>query len=92
MRLDLLLQHTEARLATMSIDKTLRSGGRLSRSRNVLKRDERIAKLKEDDRWSDSQGPLGLPKVRVQKTAVGKKKKKKEEGEEGTAAAGAAKT
>jgi small basic protein (TIGR04137 family) len=66
----------------MGIDKSLKRGSRLARSRNVLKRDERIAQLKADDRWSDEQGPFGLPKVRVQKAILGKKKKKKEEGED----------
>ncbi|HWL08598.1 MAG TPA: small basic protein [Planctomicrobium sp.] len=65
----------------MSIDKSLRRGSRLSRSRNVLKRDERIQKLKEDDRWTDATSPLGLPKVRVQKLVLGKKKKEKKEEE-----------
>ncbi len=65
----------------MTIDKSLRRGSRLSRSRNVLKRDERIAVMKANDRFSANQSPLGLPKTRVEKSAVGKKKKAK--GEEG---------
>jgi small basic protein (TIGR04137 family) len=63
----------------MGIDKSLKRGSRLSRSRNVLKRDERVEKLKADDRWLEGQSPLGLPKVRVQKAILGKKKKKKDE-------------
>ena len=66
----------------MSIDKSLRGGGRLARSRNVLKRAERIEKLQEQDRWIDSQSPFGLPKVRVYKVVVGKKKKKKADDED----------
>ncbi len=66
----------------MSVDKSLKGGGRLARSRNVLKRAERIEKLKEQDRWVDDQSPYGLPKVRVFKVASGKKKKKKKEGED----------
>lgn len=68
----------------MTIDKTLRRKGRLARSRNVLKRHERIETLEKDERWIDGQSPFGLPKVRVIKTVVGKKKKKKakEEDEE----------
>ena len=67
----------------MTIDKTLRRKGRLARSRNVLKRAERIETLEKDERWVDGQSPYGLPKVRVIKTVVGKKKKKaKEEGDE----------
>lgn len=60
----------------MSIDKTLkiRRGG--SRSRNVMTRAERIAKLAEEDRWKEGRSPLGLPKVRVEKAVTGKKKKK----------------
>lgn len=61
----------------MTIDKSLKRGSRLVRSRNVLKRGERIARLQVEDRWEDGQSPLGLPKVRVIKTVVGKKKKKK---------------
>lgn len=63
----------------MSVDKSLRTGGRLSRSRNVLKRGERIEKLKEQDRWIESQSPFGLPKVRIVKVVIGKKKKKKDD-------------
>ncbi|SFJ46425.1 small basic protein [Planctomicrobium piriforme] len=66
----------------MGIDKSLKRGSRLSRSRNVLKRGERIDKLKADDRWTEGASPLGLPKVRVLKAVVGKKKKKEEEGDD----------
>jgi small basic protein (TIGR04137 family) len=62
--------------------------------RGVLSRAERIAKLKEQERWQDGRSPLGLPKVRVQKLAMKKKTPKKEEAAEGAAAkpaAGAAK-
>jgi hypothetical protein len=52
----------------------------------VLSRGERIIKLKEQERWEDGRSPLGLPKVRVVKTAMKKKKVKKEEGD--TPAAG----
>ncbi|WP_437226919.1 small basic protein [Planctomicrobium sp. SH661] len=71
----------------MGIDKSLKRGSRLGRSRNVLKRDERVEKMKADDRWSDGQSPLGLPKTRVQKAVIGKKKKK-EEGEDDPKAKG----
>ena len=66
----------------MSIDKSLRGGGRLARSRNVLKRAERIEKLKEEDRWVEDRSPYGLPKVRVVKVVTGKKKKKKKDEDE----------
>ncbi len=50
--------------------------------RNVLKRSERIEKLEFEDRWHDGQSPSGLPKVRVIKSSLGRKKKKKKEEEE----------
>ena len=80
----------------MTIDKSLRRKGRLVRSRNVLKRDERIAQMKADEHWTDGQSPLGIPKTRVVKATIGKKKKKKAEGDaaaapaKGAAAKGAA--
>jgi small basic protein (TIGR04137 family) len=74
----------------VSIDSSLKRSSRLSRSRNVLKRDERIAFLKGEDRWTGTESPFGLPKIRVAKSTLGKKKKKKAEGEEGDAAAAGA--
>jgi len=61
----------------VTLDKSLQRKGRLVRSRNVLKRGERIDQLKTEERWQEGQSPFGLPKVRVIKTVVGKKKKKK---------------
>ncbi|MBL8808797.1 MAG: small basic protein [Planctomycetaceae bacterium] len=72
----------------MSMDKTLRTRRGNSRSRNVLNRGERIARLQEEDRFAVGRSPFGLPKVRVQKALAGKKKKKT--AEEGAAAATAA--
>lgn len=70
----------------MAIDKSLKRANRLQRSRNVLKREERIEKLKFEEKWAEDQSPFGLPKVRVVKTVIGKKKKKKSaEDEEGEA-------
>jgi small basic protein (TIGR04137 family) len=75
----------------MTMDKSLRIRRGLIRSRSVLSRAERLARLKEADRWKEGDSPLGLPKVRVFKLAMKKKKKKKEEeGAEGAAAPGAA--
>ena len=71
----------------MTIDKSLKRKGRLARSRNVLKREERMAVLQADERWTPGRSPLGLPKVRVVLTAVGKKKKKKAKEEADTTAA-----
>lgn len=66
----------------MSIDKSLKRGNRLERARNVMKRHERIEKLLNEDRWDASQSVLGLPKTKVPKANVGRKKKKKKEEEE----------
>jgi small basic protein (TIGR04137 family) len=72
----------------MTMDQSLKLKSGLARARGVLSRDERLAKLKEMDRWKDGDSPIGLPKVRVVKLSM-KKKKKKEAGE-GDAAAPAA--
>jgi len=69
----------------MTMDKSLRLSHGLARARSVLSRGERIARLKESDRWQEGDSPLGLPKVRVYKLTLKKKKKKKEE-EEGAEA------
>ncbi len=66
----------------MSLDKSLKSKSTLVRARNVLKRAERIEKLKFEDRWIEGQCALGLPKVRVEKISLGKKKKKKKDEED----------
>jgi len=72
----------------MTIDKSLRVKAGAISNRNVLTRAERIAKLKETERWKEGDNVLGLPKVRVLKLALKKKKKaaKAEEGAEGAAA------
>jgi len=66
----------------VTIDKSLRRGGKASRARNVLKRDERIARLEVEDKWDEESSPVGLPKVRVIKSTAGKKKKKKKKEED----------
>jgi small basic protein (TIGR04137 family) len=74
----------------VTIDKSLKTRSRLARARSVLSRDERIAKMREEDRWTEGRSPFGLPKIRVAKLATGKKKKVKEA--EGDAAAAETKT
>ncbi len=68
----------------MTIDKSLKINRGLIRARSVLSRAERLEKLRDADRWSEGDSPMGLPKVRVQKISLKKKKKvkKEEEGEE----------
>jgi small basic protein (TIGR04137 family) len=69
-------------LVEMTIDKSLKVRRGLIRSRSVLTRAERLAKLSEVDRWKEGDRVLGLPKVRVAKLALRKKKKTKKEDEE----------
>ncbi|HBT78565.1 MAG TPA: small basic protein [Planctomycetaceae bacterium] len=71
----------------MTIDKSLKTRKGIVRARNVLNRGERIAKLLEQERWTEEDGPFSLPKVRVYKVVLKKKKKKKgeEEGADTTA-------
>ena len=63
----------------MTMDKSLRVRKGSTSVRAVLSRAERIARLKEQDHWTEGRSPLGLPKVRVQKMVMKKKKKAKEE-------------
>jgi len=63
----------------MSLDRSLRSAGHLTRHRNVLTRPERIAKLAEKSKFDPEHGdPLGLPKVANRKVAAGGKGAKKD--------------
>lgn len=68
----------------MSIDKSLKKPAGMVRTRNVLKRGERIDQLIEEGRWQEGEGALGLPKVRVKRVVAGKKQKKKKEEDEGS--------
>jgi small basic protein (TIGR04137 family) len=77
----------------MTLDKSLKVKRGANRNRSVMTRVERLERLKEADRWQDGDSPLGLPKVRVRKMTIKKKKKKKEEeGAEGAAAPAAGAT
>jgi small basic protein (TIGR04137 family) len=63
----------------MSIDKSLKrkTGGNTNRS--VMKRTERVLKMMEDGKWTEGQSPIGIPKTRVQKIVLKKKKGKTED-------------
>ena len=69
----------------MTMDKSLRVRKGATGARGVLNRAERIAKLKELERWEEGRSQIGLPKVRVYKMSMKKKKKKAEEGAEAAA-------
>ena len=68
----------------MSIDRSLKIKGALSRHRNVLSRAERVEQLKEEERWSEGDSLLGLPKVAHRKSHAGRKDKDDIEKEETT--------
>ena len=79
----------------MSLDRSLKMKDALSRHRNVLKREERLEVLADEERWDDDKDSVfGLPKVAHRKLAAGKKTKKKDEEatEAGAAAEGEAAT
>ncbi len=71
----------------MTIDKSLKVKAGMIKVRNVMTRGERLQKLKEADKFGEGSSPLGLPKVRVLKLSMKKKKKVKKE-DEATPAAG----
>jgi small basic protein (TIGR04137 family) len=59
----------------MSIDRSLKIKGALSRHRNVLSRVERIEQLKGEEKWQEGDSAFGLPKVGHRKSHAGKKEK-----------------
>lgn len=59
----------------MSIDRSLKIKGALTRHRNVLTRAERIEVLKDEERWSEGDSLLGLEKVAHRKSHAGRKAK-----------------
>ncbi|MBN2512552.1 MAG: small basic protein [Sedimentisphaerales bacterium] len=73
----------------MSIDRSLKVKGALSRHRNVLSRGERIEVLKQEERWEDDKSVMGLPKVAHRKAGTGKKDAKEEAAAPGAAPAAA---
>lgn len=75
----------------MTIDKSLKVKAGMIKVRNVMTRGERLEKLKQAEKFPDGTSPLGLPKVRVVKLSLKKKKKVKEEGDEKGGAKKAAK-
>ncbi len=66
----------------MTIDKSLKIKAGSVKTRNVLTRAERLVKLTETDRWKEGDPVFGIPKVRVQKISLKKKKKVKKADEE----------
>lgn len=62
----------------MSLDRSLRAANSLKRHRNVLKRDERLARMEGEGKFPEGRSILGLPKVANRKMAIGGKTAKPE--------------
>ena len=63
----------------MSLDRSLKTDGSLTKHRNVLTRAERVAKLAAAGKFDLSKDdPVGIPKVLNRRVAAGGKKPKKE--------------
>jgi small basic protein (TIGR04137 family) len=60
----------------MSLDRSLKVKGALARHRNVLSRGERVEALKLEERFTEDNSVMGLPKVAHRKAATGKKEAK----------------
>ena len=63
----------------MSIDRSLKVKGALTRHRNVLSRAERVAQLTLEEKWEEGDDVTGLAKVAHRKTHAGRKEEKVEE-------------
>ena len=63
----------------MAIDKSLKVKAGSVSNRNVLTRAERYQKLVAEGKWTEESAVVGMPKVRVEKLALKKKKKAKTE-------------
>jgi small basic protein (TIGR04137 family) len=63
----------------MSIHSSLAQSSKGRKHRNVLTREERIAKLVDENRWDESKSVFALPKVRSIKPLTAKKKAPKKE-------------
>jgi len=61
----------------MTMDRSLKVQAGAIKSRNVLTRAERVARLKELDRFDENAEIIGMAKTRVQKVSLKKKKKVK---------------
>ena len=58
----------------MSQHRSLRSKGKDSAHRSVLKRHERIKDLKEKEKWDEEKSIFGLPKLKIIKFKIKKEK------------------
>ena len=61
----------------MTLDRSLKVRAGAIKTRNVLTRAERIAQMQKQDRFNEEEDVLGMPKTRVMKVSLKKKKKVK---------------
>ncbi|MDE0874937.1 MAG: small basic protein [Acidimicrobiales bacterium] len=66
----------------MTMDNSLKVKAGAIRARNVLTRAERVARLRQMDRFDEDASVVGMPKVRVVKVSLKKKKKVKKADED----------
>lgn len=71
----------------MSVDKSLKTKGKLVRPRNVFTRIERIKLLKDEGKWEPTMSVFGIPKVKTLKLKRKAKSEKKAAKAEATAGA-----
>lgn len=61
----------------MTMDQSLRVQAGAIKTRNVLTRAERVARLQQLDKFDEEASIVGMPKVRVVKVSLKRKKKVK---------------
>ena len=66
----------------MTMDQSLKVKAGAIKTRNVLTRAERIARLKDLDKFDEEANVVGMAKVRVMKVSLKKKKKVKKAAED----------
>ena len=66
----------------MTMDQSLRVKAGAIKNRNVMTRAERVARLKELGQFDEGSSIVGMPKVRVVKVSLKRKKKVKKADEE----------
>jgi small basic protein (TIGR04137 family) len=71
----------------MSIDKSLKTKGKLVRPRNVFTKTERLKLLKGEGKWESTMSVFGIPKVKTVKQKRKAKSEKKAAKTEATAGA-----
>ncbi len=66
----------------MTMDQSLRVKAGAIKNRNVMTRAERVARLKELGQFDEGSSIVGMPKVRVVKVSLKRKKKVKKADDE----------